>query len=103
MRWQNIAKALQILGLPCGYFEHGLAREAFLFRFVDHLEAGMAGGSFGKPIRLSVSEYADFWKKRWALPRAQRTAIWQQFDSRVYFSSILKNGSVVYPAQRKMF
>ena len=90
IRWQHFTRALQMLGLPSNYFEHGLKREAFLFRFVEDLEEGMAGGSFGKPIQLSVSNYADFWKERWALPRAERIDSWKEFNSEAYFSNILK-------------
>lgn len=89
IRWQHFTRALQILELPFSHFEHGLQREAFLFRFVEDLEDGMAGGDFGKPLQLSVSEYADFWKDRWALPRAKRIEAWKEFDSGVYFSNIL--------------
>ncbi|TCS72154.1 uncharacterized protein DUF4338 [Sulfuritortus calidifontis] len=90
IRWQNFTRALQVLGLPSRYFEHGLQREAFLFRFVENLEDGMAGGDFGKPIQLSTGDYADFWKERWALPRAERITSWKEFNSEAYFAQALK-------------
>lgn len=91
IRWQHFTRALRALGLPSNYFEHGLQREAFLFRLVENLEEGMAGGNFGKPIQLSVNDYADFWKERWALPRAERIdPSWREFNSEIYFSKILQ-------------
>ncbi|GAB5606499.1 hypothetical protein TK5_25790 [Sideroxyarcus sp. TK5] len=93
IRWQNFTRALSILNLPQVYFEHGLQREVFLFRFVHDLEEGMAGGKFGGHINLTVAEYADYWKERWALPRSIRLAEWNEFDSRQYFSNILHSKS----------
>lgn len=90
IRWQNFTRALSILGLPNSYFEHGLQREVFMFRFVDDLKTGMSGGQFGAHINLEVSEYADFWKERWALPRSERIESWKEFDSKTYFSEILR-------------
>lgn len=89
IRWQNFTRALSILNLPQVYFEHGLQREVFLFRFVNELETGMAGGKFGGHINMAVNEYTDFWKERWALPRSARFTEWGEFDSREYFSNIL--------------
>lgn len=90
IRWQNFTRALSILGLPSTYFEHGLQREVFIFRFVNDLEAGMSGGLYGAHINLAVSEYADYWKERWALPRSERIESWKEFDSETYFSKILR-------------
>jgi hypothetical protein len=90
IRWQNFARALSILGLPSTYFEHGMQREVFLFRFVDDLGKGMSGGEFGAPFILSVSEYAEHWKERWAIPRSVRIESWKEFDSSQYFSELLQ-------------
>lgn len=91
IRWQNYVRALSILGLPSSYLEHGLQREVYLFRFINDLEIGMAGGEFGSHINLSVNEFADYWKERWALPRSKRTESWKEFDSESYFSKIFRN------------
>lgn len=89
IRWQNFTRALSILGLPQTYFEHGLQREVFLLRFVNDLEIGMSGGKFGSHLNMTIDEYADFWKTRWALPRSERTGSWKEFDSETYFLDIL--------------
>lgn len=80
IRWQNIAVALKALGLPGHLLQHGVRREVFMFNLVDDLEGGMAGGSFGKPINLSVHDYSEYWKERWACPRANRFAEWNTQD-----------------------
>ncbi len=76
IRWQNISNALKELNLSGTLLKHGLRREVFLFRLVENLEDGMAGGSFGKPIALTADEYSAYWKTRWALPRATRFPEW---------------------------
>jgi hypothetical protein len=90
IRWQNFVRALSILELSGAYLEHGMQREVFLFRFVSNLENGMSGGRFGNHINLSVDEYADYWKERWALPRSLRDDTWTNFDSETYFRSLFK-------------
>lgn len=76
IRWQNISNALAALKLPGSLLKHGVRREVFLFRLVDDLEGGMAGGNFGNPIPLTVEEYSQYWKERWACPRATRFPHW---------------------------
>jgi Domain of unknown function (DUF4338) len=82
VRWQNATKALVALGLPRTLLVHGVQRQVFLFSLVERLEDGMAGGMFGLPIRLTASEYGQFWRERWAQPRAERFPHWNQTDSR---------------------
>lgn len=93
IRWQNFVRALPILGLPSSYLEHGLQREVYLFRFINDLEIGMAGGNFGSHINLSVNEYANYWKERWAIPRSRRNESWKDFDSETYFSKFFRRPS----------
>lgn len=89
VRWQNIANALQALNLSAQLLNHGVQREVFLFRFVNNLESGMAGGDFGNPISLSVDDYSLFWKERWACPRAARYPNWKSQDDREKLKSTL--------------
>lgn len=92
IRWQNFTRAIRKLSLPYSCLEHGLQREVFLYRFAEDLESGMAGGEFGRPLNMTVSEYADYWKERWALPRAERIGEWnwKEFSKKEYFGSVLK-------------
>jgi hypothetical protein len=80
IRWQNIANALGALDLPGSLLKHGVRREVFMFRLVENLEEGMAGGNFGNPIPLSVDDYSQYWKDRWACPRATRFPLWNTAD-----------------------
>lgn len=82
VRWQNATKALVALDLPRTLLVHGVQRQVFLFPLVERLEDGMAGGTFGQPLRLSVSEYGQFWRERWAQPRAARFPHWNRTDAR---------------------
>lgn len=78
VRWQNITRTLSDVGLPKSLLRHGVKREVFIYRLVDELAAGMAGNGFGAPYLLSTSEFSDFWKARWAIPRADRFPNWNR-------------------------
>lgn len=80
-RWQNLVSTLQKLGLSGALLRHGVKREVFLYRLVNDLGAGMAGGSFGKPIAMSCDEHAQYWLERWALPRVERFPTWDDGDA----------------------
>lgn len=94
VRWQNIANALTALNLPSTLLKHGVRREVFMFRFVENLENGMAGGNFGNPIPLSVDEYSQYWKERWAWPRATRFPDWNTENDIEKLQSSLFNNHV---------
>ncbi|MFH1495071.1 MAG: Druantia anti-phage system protein DruA [Pseudomonadota bacterium] len=81
VRWQNITNTLTNLQISSELLRHGVKREVFLFRLVNNLEEGMTGGSFGAPIAMEELEFAQYWKERWALPRAQRFPSWNSGDS----------------------
>lgn len=78
VRWQNITRTLSDVGLPKSLLRHGVKREVFIYRLVDELAAGMAGNGFGAPYLLSTSEFSEFWKARWAIPRADRFPNWNK-------------------------
>lgn len=80
VRWQNMTKALLGVGLPSSMLRHGVLREVFLYRFVEDFDKGMAGGTFGAPLNLSESDFATYWRERWAMPRAERFPSWNLGD-----------------------
>lgn len=82
VRWQNATKALVALNLPRALLVHGVQRQVFLYPLVERLTEGMAGGTFGLPLRLSAADYGQFWRERWAQPRAARFPHWNQTDAR---------------------
>lgn len=81
VRWQNITRGLLSLGISPKLLQHGLKREVFLFQFVEDLSEGMAGGKFGATLALEEADFAEYWKQRWAIPRANRYTEWSQIDS----------------------
>lgn len=91
-RWQNITKALQLLGLPNRYSKHGVQREVYLYRLRENLEQGMAGKRFGKITAISSSQYSEYWLERWAKARAQRNPDWQNISTENYILNALSNG-----------
>lgn len=78
VRWQNITRALSGVGLPNSLLKHGVKREVFMYRLVDDLEAGMSGERFGSPFELPVADFGDYWRNRWAVPRAARFPDWNR-------------------------
>lgn len=95
VRWQNITNALNLLGLPGALLQHGVKREVFLFRLVDDLETGMAGGDFGRPVRLTSKDFGDYWRERWAAPRAERFPAWNQGDDLTLIGQTLRQLTVL--------
>lgn len=80
VRWQNVTRALHLLGLPNTMLAHGLKRPVYLFPFVENLVEGMSGGSFGQQLLLPEKTFAEYWLHRWAVPRAQRFPEWRTID-----------------------
>ena len=90
VRWQNIVNTLMALRLPGGLLRHGVCREVFLFRLVDDLEGGMKTGRFGAPIAMLDEEFSEFWRERWAAPRAMRFPEWNSSLSVPLLQNALK-------------
>lgn len=88
-RWQNLVTTLGKLGLSGTLLRHGVKREVFLYKFVDNLDTGMAGGSFGKDRAMSCGEYSQYWLERWALGRAKRFPDWNKQDAREVIAKTL--------------
>ncbi|QCG98713.1 DUF4338 domain-containing protein [Azospirillum sp. TSA2s] len=87
IRWQNVTRALQVLNLPGSCLRHGLKREIFLFPLVNNLESAFGGERPGKSTAVQADEYAEYWRSRWALPRAERDRSWQEFSANAFFST----------------
>lgn len=98
VRWQNICRALTYLRLPGELHQHGVKREVFLYHLVDGLQAGMAGGKFGAPISLPETDFSEYWRERWALPRAARFPAWNQGEDVALLSQTLKQAAANTPA-----
>jgi hypothetical protein len=84
-----ISLGLKYLGLP--KFEyHGIKREFYLFPLVKNLREVIQDSQ--KPIWVDrpFNKLVDYWKERWALPRAERMPEWKTFNSNKFFKKAEK-------------
>ena len=82
-----ISLGLKYLGLP--KFEyHGIKREFYLFPLVKNLKEVIREDK--KPIWINrpFNDLVDYWKERWAIPRAERMPDWKKFDSNKFFKRV---------------
>jgi hypothetical protein len=79
-----ISLALKYLGLP--KFEyHGIKREVYLFPLVKNLKRVIQDGEEPIWVKRPFDKLVDYWKERWAIPRAERKVEWKNFDSKQFF------------------
>ncbi len=84
-----ISLGLKYLGLS-NFEYHGIKREFYLFPLVKNLREVIHDRQ--KPIWIDrpFMNLVDFWKERWALPRAERMPEWKNFDSTIFFQKAEK-------------
>jgi len=84
-----ISLALKYLGLP-NFEYHGIKREFYLFPLVKNLKEVIHQGE--KPIWIDrpFDKLVDYWKERWAIPRAERMPEWRDFNSNKFFKRVEK-------------
>ncbi len=75
-----ISLGFKYLGLS-SYEYHGIKREFYLFPLVRNLKEVIHKRE--KPIWIDrpFGNLVDFWKERWAMPRAERMPEWGKFNS----------------------
>jgi len=80
-----ISLGLHYLGLPPSSEYHGIKREFYLFSLAKNLRKIIQYDQ--KPIWVdhSFDELVNYWKKRWAIPRAERVTGWKDFRRDSYF------------------
>jgi len=68
-----------------GFEYHGIKREFYLFSFAKNLKEVIQQRK--KPIYVDrpFDELVNFWKERWAIPRAERMPEWKDFRSNKFF------------------
>ncbi len=79
-RLKLLSVGFRYLGLP--KFEyHGIKREFYLFSLVKNLRDVIQKNQ--KPIWVDYpfDKLTDYWKERWAMPRAERMPEWKDFKS----------------------
>ncbi len=75
-----ISIGLKQLGLP--KFEyHGIKREFYLFPLAKNLMEVIHYNQNPLWVDRPFNNLVDFWKERWALPRAERMPEWKDFNS----------------------
>lgn len=84
-----IDQALQHLGFTNGAM-HGIQRAVYLFSLVKNLTAVIHENKRPRWVHRNTSELADFWKKRWALPRAQRDKKYLDFNGKNFMKETLQ-------------
>ena len=79
-----ISVGLRYLGLS-KYEYHGIKREFYLFPLVKNLKDVIQKKQ--KPVWVDrpFNNLVDFWKERWAIPRAERMPEWKKFKSNKFF------------------
>jgi len=84
-----ISLGLKYLGLS-KYEYHGIKRELYLFPLVKNLKRVIQENE--KPIWIDrpFDKLVDYWKERWAIPRAERMPEWKKFNSKQFFKKIEK-------------
>ena len=81
VRWQNIIRTLQALDLPAKYLEHGVKREVFIFELASNFLDVCQKGDTPAMTQFSDDDWASYWKRRWCLPRVQKSPDWFHFDA----------------------
>jgi len=84
-----ISLAFKYLGLP--KFEyHGIQREFYLFPLVKNLKEVIKNKEEPIYIDRPFNKLVDYWKERWALPRAERKLEWKKFEVEKFFKKVEK-------------
>lgn len=69
---------------------HGIKREFYLFSLVKNLKEVIQERQ--KPVWVDrpFDKLADYWKERWAKPRAERKPEWKDFQVKYFFQKVDK-------------
>jgi hypothetical protein len=82
-----ISLGLRYLGLP--KFEyHGIRREVYLFPLVKNLKEVIQRKEEPIWIDRPFDQLVDYWKERWAIPRAERMIRWKEFNTFKFFKKV---------------
>lgn len=84
-----INQGLKSLGIEHGS-QHGVKRAVYLFPFASNLKDVIAENSEPEWYSRSEDDISNFWKSRWALPRAARDTSYKEFTQERYIQDTLK-------------
>lgn len=84
-----ISRGLHYLGLSSFEF-HGIKREFYLFPLVKNLKKVIHKAHKPCWYERPFGELVDYWKERWAIPRAKRVPKWKDFKTEEFFDKTEK-------------
>jgi hypothetical protein len=84
-----IDNGLQSLGIMNGSL-HGVKRAVYLFPFTSNLEAVISNKA--RPVwnKRSVEDITDFWKEKWAKPKAKKDITYLSFNANKFINEFLE-------------
>lgn len=77
-------EAFSRLGLS-GFYMHGIRREAYLFPLARNVRGVIHDGEQPSWIDRPFDDIVEYWKERWAMPRADRMDKWREFGKKKFF------------------
>lgn len=80
--------ALTKLGIKDGN-NHGVQRAVYLFPFVSNLHDVIQKNKRPKWFKRDIADVTEYWKNRWAIPRAGKNQTYRNFDKEVYMQNTL--------------
>ncbi len=81
---QLLSRAFQLLDLP-DFEYHGIKRAFYLISHAKNLKNVIEKNHTPAYKNYSIDLLCDYWKERWALPRAQRFNDWKTFDAEIFW------------------
>lgn len=91
VRWQNIANAFKLLGIPSKYSKHGVRREVFVFKHASNIQEVSQFNAIPQVIEFESSDLSEFWLERWCLPRSERDKTWLSKNGKSILENLLSN------------
>jgi len=82
-----IVLGLRYLGIP-SFVYHGIKREFYLFPLVKNLKEVIQNKEDAIWYNRPFAELVDYWKERWAIPRADRKPEWMDFRVDRFFKKV---------------
>jgi len=84
-----ISLGLHYLGFS-SFEYHGIKREFYLFPLVKNLRGVIQNGQKPLWVDRHFKKLVNYWKERWAIPRAKRISKWKDFNSNIFFKKTEK-------------
>lgn len=81
VRWQNIMRSLNDLGISRKYLSHGIKREVFIFELVHNLLEVCRDDALPDVAKFDDQLWTNYWRDRWCLPRSMRDERWKSVDT----------------------